>query len=500
MSGRLAWIAAGLTFLFHLAANPHYGFFRDELYFIVCGRHPAWGYVDQPPLVPLIAAGSQIFGLSLVALRATAALFAAAGVFVTCRLVQTWGGGRFAQILGAIVVALTPVLCAFGEKVGPDMAGLWLWPLAALYVSRLASGANPRWWLAAGAALGVAGEAKYSVLFFAAALLAGIALSPSRKILLTRWFPAGMALAAIVVLPNFIWQASHQFPMWQLLRNDQTNGKNVVLSPLAYVIEELLITNPLLAPVWLIGLIRAFVQARLRWVGWTYVLLIATMIVLRGKHYYPADVYPLLIASGAVAIEAWTQRIPLLRPLVAAAAVGFSLWALPLVEPILPETQLAAYQQILARKLHVSTATENHRMPALGQDFADMHGWPQLAATVARVYASLPPAQRAQAAIVASNYGEAAAIDVFGRTDHLPPALSGHNNYWIWGTHGYSGNVIIDVNGDCGAREHLFQSSKRAATFTAPWVMPYEDDMPIMVCKGIRVPLANLWPRLKKYV
>jgi hypothetical protein len=499
-SGRLAWIAAGLTFLFHLVANPHYGFFRDELYFIVCGRHPAWGYVDQPPLVPLIAAGSQIFGLSLVALRATAAFFAAAGVFVSCRLVQEWGGGKFAQLLAAIVVALTPVLCAFGEKVGPDMVGLWLWPLAALYVARMINGADPRLWLAAGAALGISGEAKYSVLFFGIAMLAGIALSPSRTILRTAWFVAGMGLAVLIVLPNFLWQAAHQFPMWQLLRNDQIIGKNVALSPPAFLLQELLITNLFLAPVWIVGFVRAFLDARLRWVGWTYVLLIAMMIALHGKHYYPADVYPLLIGAGALTIEAWTQRSAVLRPAIVAAAVLLALWLVPLVEPILPENEIAAYMAFLAQKLHVNTASEVHRPVAIGQDFADMHGWPQLAALVARVYDSLPPAQRAQTAIVANNYGEAAAIDVFGGAYHLPPALSGHNNYWIWGTHGYTGNVVIDVHGDCGASQHLFRSARLAATFDAPWVMSYEQEIPIMVCRGIRVPIANLWPKLKHYV
>ncbi|HTU58286.1 MAG TPA: glycosyltransferase family 39 protein, partial [Polyangiales bacterium] len=436
------------------------GFFRDELYFIVCGRQPAWGYVDQPPLVPLIAAGSQLFGISLVALRATAAFCAAAGVFVSCRLVQEWGGARFAQILTAIVVTLTPVLCAFGEKVGPDMVGLWLWPLGALYVSRLIRGANPRWWLAVGAALGIACEAKYSVIFFGIALVLGITLSPSRRVLLTPWFAAGMALGALIALPNFVWQAAHGFPMWELLRNAQIEGKNVVLSPGGFVLQELLITNFLLAPIWIIGLVAAFVNAQLRWAGWTFVLLMAMMIALHGKHYYPADVYPLVIASGALVIEQWTHAARWIRPVIAVAALLFSLWTLPMVEPILPEARVAAYETSLAHALHTTTKTENVHEPPIGQDFADMHGWPQLAALVARVYDALPPPERTQAAIVANNYGEAAAIDVFGARYHLPPALSGHNNFWLWGTHGYTGNVVIDVHGDCGSREHLFRSAR----------------------------------------
>jgi hypothetical protein len=495
----LPWIAAAATFVFHLVANPHYGFFRDELYFIICGRHPALGYVDVPPVVPLIAAGSQIFGISLVALRATAAIFAAAGVFVSCRLVRAWGGGAFAQTLTAIVVALTPVLCAFGEKVGPDMVGLWLWPLAALYVTR-AIDENPRWWLAAGAALGVSCEAKYSVVFFGAALVAGLALSPSRRALRTPWFAAGLALAALVALPNFLWQAAHGFPMWQLLRDAQITGKNVVLSPAAYVAQQILITNPLLAPVWIAGLVRAFADARLRWVGWTYVLLLAAMIALHGKNYYPADVYPLLVATGALTIERWTQRATIARPVVAVAAVLFSLWMIPLVEPILPEQTIANYDAALQRALHLSAASEVHRPVSIGQDFADMHGWPQLAALVARVYDSLPPAERSRAAIVASNYGEAAAIDFFGGPYRLPPVLSGHNNYWLWGTHGYDGSVVVDVNGDCGAQGHFFRSSVRAATFDAPWIMSYEQNIPIMICRGIRVPLAQIWPEMREYI
>jgi len=178
---RLAWAAAGITFFLHLLANPHYGFFRDELYFIICGRHPSWGYVDQPPLVPLIAAGSQLFGISLLALRATAALCAAGSVFVIVRIVTQLGGGRFEAIFAAIVVALTPVLAVFGTQVGPDMVGLWLWPLAALYLLRIADGASPRLWLAVGAVLGVSFEGKYSVVFFAVALAIGLALTKERR-------------------------------------------------------------------------------------------------------------------------------------------------------------------------------------------------------------------------------------------------------------------------------------------------------------------------------
>jgi hypothetical protein len=243
-------------------------------------------------------------------------------------------------------------------------------------------------------------------------------------------------------------------------------------------------------------------NARLRFLGYTYVILMVFMMVLHGKHYYPADVYPYLMAAGGVAIEAWTNRWKGLRPIMVATVILLGLVFVPFAMPILPEERVVSYSEGLMRALHIqrqTLATEHQRAAALPQDWADMHGWPQLAATVANVYRSLSPGDRAQAVIVAQNYGEASAIDFFGRQYGLPPVISGHNQYYLWGTRGYSGNVLIDVAGDCGARAHLFATSQRAATFTSPWIMPYEDGIPIMVCRGIQEPLAELWPRIKSY-
>ena len=498
---RIPLIAAIVTFGLHLVGNPHYGYFRDELYLIICGQHPQWGYVDQPPLVPLLAAGTQMFGHSLVLLRAVPAFFAAAGVYVTCLLAAELGGGAFAQVLAALVVFLTPVLMNFGMKVSPDTPGLWLWPLAALYTLRLAKGADPRWWLAVGAAVGVCLQSKYTVVFFLTALLLGLLFTPERRILFSRWFLAGCGVCGLIALPNFLWQAHYGFPMLELLRAGQ-HGKNVIVGPMQYMLQQLLITNVFLSLVWIIGLGWLLWNVRLRFLAYTYVILMVFMMVLHGKHYYPADVYPLLMAAGGVAIEAWTNRWKMLRPVVAAAVIFLGLVFVPFALPILPEEQVVSYTNWLLGVLHISrqtVATEHGRHAELPQDWADMHGWPELAATVASVYQSLPPGDRAQAAIVAGNYGEAAAIDFFGRQYGLPPALSGHNQYYLWGTHGYSGNVIIDVAGDCGAREHLFQSSQLGATFSSRWVMPYENDIPIMVCRGINKPLAELWPGIKAY-
>ena len=493
---RLPLVAALLTFAIHLVANPHYGFFRDELYFIVCGFRPDWGYVDQPPLVPLLSAVTQIFGTSLFLLRALAALFAAGCVYATCLLVVELGGGEFAAIVAALLAALLPILNAFGTKMSTDTPGLVLWPLVALFAARIANGASPRLWIWAGVALGLAAEAKYTVAFYGAAMFLGIALTPLRRILGTPWFAAGVATAAAIAAPSFLWQAAHGWPFLEMIHNQQ-HIEVIRHSPIVYVVQQILITNPILAAIWIFGLIYAFVRPELRWIGWTYVFLIACMIAGDARNYYPGDVYPLLIAAGALAIER-TAALDRFRTAIVAAIAVMSMLTLPFVLPVMAEAQLAAAittgQRIVS--LHL-TPTRNGSSP-ITQIFADMHGWPQLAATVARVYGELPPGQRVRAAILASNFGEAAAIDVYGKAYGLPPALSGQNNYWIWGSRGYDGSVVVEVNGTCGPD---FRSARvAAARFHDRWAMASENDIPISVCYGLDEPLARYWPKLKTFI
>jgi 4-amino-4-deoxy-L-arabinose transferase-like glycosyltransferase len=501
---RAGIIAAASVFALHLAANPHYGYFRDELYFIICGFHPAWGYVDQPPVVPLLAAGSQLFGQSLLLLRALPAAFAAGGAYVTVALVTELGGDVFAALLAVLAYCAAGVLESFGMKVGPDMVGLWLWPLAALYVLRVVRGADPRLWLAAGACIGIALESKYSVIFFAVAVVAGLLLTAQRRALLTPWFLGGAAVAILIALPNFVWQSVHGFPMWELLRNG-ASGKNLPTPPALFLFQQLLLTNLFTAPLWIAGLVWLFYTSTARFLAWCYVLLIAMMIALHAKHYYPADIYPVLIAAGGVAFERWTMRARFWRPILVAATIAAWLFFLPFSLPVLSEPAMLSYSDFVTHTLHLKRTalqTERFRTSSLPEDWADMHGWPELAAAVARVYDGLAPAQRSQAAIVASNYGEAAAIDFFGPRYGLPPAISGHNNYWLWGTHGYNGNVVIDVNGDCGAtaQPSLFRSRRVAAHVDTPWVISYERDIPIGLCEGITQPLSVVWPKLRHYI
>ncbi|MDQ2680612.1 MAG: glycosyltransferase family 39 protein [Candidatus Eremiobacteraeota bacterium] len=489
-------IAAGVTLLIHLIGNAHYGFFRDELYFIICGRHPALGYVDQPPLIPWLAALSQVFGHSLFLLRLLPALCAAGAVFVVCQLVEEFEGGPYAQILAAILTALCPVLTSFGMKISTDMLNLFLWPLIALWLLRLVKGANPRWWLLVGGLLGLSMMSKYSTIFFAAALFIGLLATGSRRAFRTPWFAAGMALSAAIVLPNFLWQAHFEFPMLELLRNGAA-GKNIALGPIQYVLQEFLITGPLFAIAWLIGLFALLRHERARWLGYAYVVLITEMIVLHGKHYYPADVYPYLFAAGAATIERWIRGRAWLQFTLASVAVLGGLILISYTLPILPEHSFIAYNKII--KLAGNTETEHTRHgELLWQDWEDMHGWPEMAAQVAAAYEALPTAQRKRTAIWVSNYGDASAIDFFGGTA-LPPVISGHNQYYLWGTHGFDGQSVIRVGGDISELHRLFAHVTLVARTSAPYAVAIEDHRPIYLCTGIRTPLAAVWSRFKNY-
>ena len=483
----------------HALANPHYGFFRDELYFIICGRHPQWGYVDQPPIVPLLSAASQLFGNSLFMLRLVPALFAAGGTYVTCLLVAEFGGGIFAEVVAATTFFFTPVLMSFATKVGTDEVGLLTWPLIALLVVRVTRGADPRLWLWIGALVGISLEGKYSVIFFAAALALGLVLTPQRRIFFSRWALLGSLVALLIALPNLAWQLHYGLPMLELLRAGQ-DGKNLILSPPLYLVQELLTTNPLLAIEWIIGLVFLLRVERFRFLGVAYVALIFEMIVLHGKHYYPANVYPILIAAGAIWIEHWTT----LRAPRRVAAIAYVLLvgsiAVPDVLPILSESQDIAFVTERAHITHLSKAatnTENGREnSAMIADFADMHGWPEMAAAAKRAYESLSPRERVRAVVFAGNYGEASAVAFF--TPEIP-VISEHNQFWLWGPGAYTGSILVQINGTCFKDQKLFASRTRFATVHSPYALTFENDIPIWICRNPRQSLAQIWPTLKNY-
>jgi hypothetical protein len=489
----------------HLVGNAHYGFFRDELYFIICGLHPQFGYVDQPPVVPLLSALTQLGGHSLWLLRAVPAICAAGGAYATVRLVQEFGGGIFAQTLATIAYLGAPVLTAFGMKVSPDEVGLWLWPVMALWLVRLARGANPRVWIALGVVAGIASESKYSALFFFVALFVGLICTPQRAMLRSWWALAGAALAVAIVAPNVAWQAANGFPMWELLEAGQ-HGKNVIVGPIVYLIQELAITNLYLAPLWILGVVWLIRTKALCFLGYAYLVLILEMLVLHGKHYYPADVYPIVIAAGATALEGWFARISdrrgvVVRGAVLAYAAVFAAVLTPLELPVLSETRLVSYERSVVRPLYPlpggMLATEHNAAPAIGSDFADMHGWPELARAAHEAYDALPADVRSRTVVLATNYGDASALAFFAPD---LPVISTHNQFWLWGYGTFAGDTMLELGGSCWHDDRFYARRTVVQTYaTSLPVMGYENNLTFALCRGLRVPMSRLWSESKNY-
>ncbi len=492
----LVWGGAILTVVLHLALCGLYGYQRDELYFIACSKHLAWGYVDQPPLIAVIVDISlRVFGDTLAGLRILPALAAGGLVALTAALARRLGGGTFALVAAIVAVALSPFDLAVGSLLTMNAFEPLLW--LALGMLTLDQIDRPRaWrWAAIGAVVGVGLLNKWSMGVFALSLLAGLLVSPVRRALLVPGFGAAAAVAALIAGPNVAWQALHGWPQFQVVHNADL-AKNEHVGALVFLLEQLPLMNPLSAPLWIAGLV-VLARSR-RYVGFAlaYGVLVVAEIALHGKVYYVAPSYPGLIAVGAVGIERLTAAHRWLRPsLVGAIALaGFAI--MPLATPALPLAALLDYQHTLDVR---TVKMENHPVGLVPQQFADQLGWNELESTVARVVDGLSPAQRATAAILTGDYGQASALDFLGRRDHLPPAISGHNQYYLWGPHGeHSVVVAIGVPRNVLARE--YQSIERAGTYVSAYVLPQNSNLPIYVCRRPRVPLARFWRQLRAYV
>jgi 4-amino-4-deoxy-L-arabinose transferase-like glycosyltransferase len=491
---------AAISFCLHLAANNQYDVFRDELYFMACGERPDFGYVDQPPLIPLIAGASHaLFGTALAPLRLLPALAMAATAGLTAKFAEELGGGRFAQWLAGIAVLLAPIYLVNGLLLTTDMLQPLTWLACSWLLVRMAKTGDERLWLAFGAVVGVSFLSKYLIAFYLVGVGIGILATPLRNSLTRPWIYAGAAIALAIMAPNIAWQGAHGWPFLELAAAG-ANGKNLALSPLAFFGQQALMLGPASAPLWIAGLWRLATktsQPALRLFPIAYGVMAAVFIASHGKAYYLAPIYPILFVAGAVAVEAWLPAGAMRWIAVRIIALS-GLATLPIALPILPPEQFVAYARTLGLAPSAA-ATERGAQSVLPQYFADMFGWREMAAAVATVYQALPPDERQRAVFFGRNYGEAAALEIYGPALRGPPAISAHNNYFLWGPQGFDGSVVIMLGAEGSGLAAQYQDIQTVGRIESLYAMPYETHIPINVLRSPRAPLSEIWARLKHY-
>jgi hypothetical protein len=496
-------VLAVANLLLHIYFSNRYGYFRDEFNYMACGEHPAWGYVDHPPMVPfLLKICRMIFSDSLRSIRLFPALASSAAIILTAMITRELGGRRFAILLSTLTVAVVPVYLLNASILTTNYPEPLLWMGCAYFAILAIKRTEPRYWLCFGLIAGIGMEEKYSIAVFGFALVVGLLLTEQRRIFSGQWIYLGGAIAFLVFLPNFLWNVQNHWPFAELMRNIKADGRDVVLSPLAYFAQQILIVQPLAAPLWIGGVLALLLSARFkpyRAFGWCYLAAFAVFVALKGKNYYLAPIYPVYLAAGAVAFESFIERTRQvwLKPVVALLLVAGGIWLAPVVMPILPVDQFVSYVDKLPFK--VPRSEHSHMRAILPQHFADQFGWEEIVAKVNQAFLKLSPEERAGCAIFAQDYGQAGAIDFLGRRYGLPPALSGHQTYFLWGPRGYSGNCMIVLDDSREALEALFQHVEYAGkSADNPYAL--EREIPVFICRGAKFgSLAELWPGLKKW-
>ena len=493
------WVLAAVVFLLEMLVGPRYGLFRDEYYYLACADHLAWGYVDQPPLsIAVLAAVKAVLGDALWAVRLVPALLGSLLVLLGGRLARALGGGRFARLLAAVAVAVAPLYLGHAGYYSMNSFDLVFWATAALLVARLTPDQpHTRRFALLGLVLGLGLLNKISMLFFGAGLAVALVLTPLRRLLLRPgpWLAAG--LAGLIFVPHVLWQAANGWPTREFIEN-ATRHKNLALGPVAFFLGQLPELHPLNAALWLAGLAWLLFASRARpyrALGIVYLVAFAILALQHSKAYYLGPAYPPLLAAGAVVVEGLRWRF--LRPVVVSVWLLAGVAVAPFATPLLPVDTFIAYQKALGQ---TPQQEERSALGPLPQFFADRFGWEQLTDVVATAYRSLSPDEQARAIIVTRNYGEAGALRYLGRRFGLPPAVSQHNSFYFWGPGRETADVAIIVGMDPESLRDSWTSIEVAGRLQSPYAMPYEQRWPVLVCRGLKLPLQDAWRRGRHFI
>ena len=444
------FLIAGLDVLVHLLTNGRYGFHRDELQFLSDARHLDWGFVAYPPLTPFLEhVGLTIFGLSMVGLRLFSVLAQAVAIVATGLMTRDLGGSRLAQAIATLSVALSPLPLFNGTEFQYTSFDFLWWVLISWFVVRLLRTENPRWWIAIGAAIGVALLTKYSVVFFIAGILVGMVLSRARRFFLSPWFYGGVALALLLFLPNLLWQVRHDFISYQFLQHIHARDVRQGRADDFLVGQILICINVFAAPLALVGLFFFLRNRRFRMLAWMYLIPLALFYFGKGRNYYLAAAYPMLLAMGSATSARWLPTLPVLarRSIAAVFLAGLAVcggYVCAIVLPLAGSGALRAF--------------------ALGHnsDLREEFGWNDLVSTVAQIRDSLPPEQRAHLGITTGNYGEFGAIEILGPAYGLPTPIGTTNSEWLRGYPSSPPTTIIVLGLDRDQANEIFTACRWA--------------------------------------
>ena len=480
----VAWVGAIVVAVVGLllVLSPLYGFHRDELYFIVAGRHPALGYPDQPPLTPLLSAAAVwLLGLSPTAIRIVPALIVGILVIIAALLARDLGGSRRAQVLAALTLALSGYLAA-GHLDSTATYELLACGLVLLLVFRLLDGADARLWLAVGVVGGIGLENKYTILFLAAGLAVGLVLARRWDVLRSPWAWGAVALALLIWLPNLGWQAANGRPQLQMAGGIAGgSGENRA----TFVPQVLLLAGPLLFAVMLAGawwLVRSRAAGPWRTVGYAFPVTLVLVFATGGKSYYAVGYFPALAAAGAIVLDRWLSRgrVRLRAGVFGSAAAVSGVLVAVLVLPVLPAATLATSP-----------------IPTVYKELAEQIGWPELVSAVETSVGTLSAADRSRAVIVTANYGEAGALELLG--SGLPPVCSGHTGFWYWGPPPADRTVVVLVgHWDPEYRTSLFGPCQDAGVVNnGVGLDNQEQGAGIFLCRSLPMAWPALWPELR---
>jgi Dolichyl-phosphate-mannose-protein mannosyltransferase len=495
-----AWLLAAVAVALQMATNGRYGYFRDEFYYLALSHHLDWGYVDLAPMSPPVAyIGRVLFGDSLHAIRLLPALALGAEILITGLIARELGGKRFAVFLACLAVLVAPVILGNATRFSMNAFEPLFW-MGAIYFLLLAINRDrPEFLVWVGVLVGLGLENKHSTAFFLIALLVGLLATSQRRLFRSKWLWIAADIILLLALPNLIWQYQHGFATWVDLSNVKKVHKNVELPPLPFLKQQIMMLLPVSVIVWIAGLGFLLCHREgkpYRALGVTYLTFLAIMMLLHAKDYYLAPIYPMLFAAGGVFWQKFIaahSRLGWVKVALPLALAFVGVIAFPLVLPILAPDRIVPYMQALG--IGVSR-TETHMSSTLPQHFADEFGWPEMVAQVAEVYRAMPADERAKTAILAGNYGSTGAIDFFGPHYGLPPSISAHQNYYYWGFRQYTGESLIMLNWQLDDAQYWCNSFEEGPKVAYPYTMSWEH-YTILICHGLKKPLAEAWPHFK---